>query len=212
MKGKFIVFSGMDASGKTTNRNHVDMRLNSILGLEYAITREPGGTPFAEDIRERYLLSEEFKFPTIAEALLFYAARVDHTQSLIKPYLDRGVHVLTDRYYDSSLAYQTVFCPETRDVHNACKPFLQHPDLTLLFDVPAEVGLERMLKSRGAGKMDKIEKRGIEYFRKVRDNFLSMANEDPNTVVIDATQPLSVVMDQTWHHVKQCLGLKTDED
>lgn len=208
--GKFIVFSGMDACGKTTNRNHVDMRLNST-GIDYAITREPGGTAFAEKMRE-IVLSDAYEIPSLSQLMMFYAGRVEHTKNLIVPYLERGFHVLTDRYYDTSLAYQSIDCAETQIVHDACMPHLRTPDLTLLFDVPAEVAIDRMNKSRGADKMDKFERRGVAYFEQVRNNFLSMANEDPNTVVIDATQPLSVVMDQTWHHVKQCLGLKTDED
>lgn len=208
--GKFIVFSGMDACGKTTNLTHVDMRMNST-GIDYAMTREPGGTPFAERIRE-LILSDDYDVPPLSEVLMFYTGRVDHTKNLIVPYLERGFHVLSDRYYDSSLAYQSVDCPETHALHELCKPHLRVPDLTLLFDVPAEIGLERMKKSRGADKMDKIEKRGIAYFTQVRNNFLSMASNDPNTIIIDATKPLSVVMDETWNHVKQCIGYKTDED
>lgn len=208
--GKFIVFSGMDACGKTTNRNHVDMLLNST-GIDYAITREPGGTPFAERIRE-LILTDEFDVPPLSEVLMFYTGRVEHTANLIVPYLERGFHVLTDRYYDSSLAYQSIQCPETQAIHDACAKHLRVPDLTLLFDVPADVALARMEKTRGPGVMDKIEKRGIEYFTQVRNNFLSMASNDPNTIIIDATQPLSAVMDETWNHVKQCIGHRTDED
>lgn len=207
--GKLIVFSGMDACGKTTNRNHVDMRLNST-GIGYACTREPGGTPYAEAMR-KLILSKEFDAPPLSEVLMFYAGRVEHTKTLIKPYLERGYHVLTDRYYDSSLAYQSIQCPETKAIHDACFPHLVVPDMTLLFDVPAEVALERMQRTR-SGEMDKIENRGLEYFTQVRNNFLTMASNDPNTIVIDATRPLSEVMDVTWNHVKHCIGYETDED
>lgn len=207
--GKLIVFSGLDASGKTTNRNHVDMRLNSS-GIDYAMTREPGGTPFAEAMRE-LILCNKYDTPPLSEVLMFYAGRVEHTKSLIKPYLERGYHVLSDRYYDSSLAYQSIKCPETKAIHDACFPHLVVPDLTLLFDVPAEVAIERMTRTRGALAMDKIETRGLEYFTQVRNNFLNMADLDPNTIIIDATKPLAEVMDETWQHIKQCIGYHSDD-
>lgn len=208
--GKFIVFSGMDASGKTTNRNHIDMRLNST-GIDYACTREPGGTNYADAMRE-LILSDKYSYPPLSEVLMFYAARVEHTKTLIDPYLRRGYHVISDRYYDSSLAYQAIECPQTKAIHEACLPELRVPDMTLLFDISPEIAFQRMVKDRGLAKMDKFEKRGIEFFTQVRNNFLDMASNDPNTIILDAAQPLSVVMDATWKHIKHCIGYETDED
>jgi dTMP kinase len=209
MNGKFIVFSGLDASGKTTNRNHIDLRLNNT-NVNYVMTREPGGTPFAEKVRE-LILSREYEVPALTETLLFYAARIDHTKNFIDPWIERGYHVLTDRYYDSTLAYQTIQCEEVLQVHTACLPKLRKPDLTLMYDIPAEIALERMFRSRGAAVMDKIEMRGLEYFNSVRNNFLSMARDDSSTIIIDATKPLSDVLEESWRLVSTFLGISINE-
>lgn len=205
MTGKFIVFSGLDASGKTTNRTIVNDRLlesGAAYGKDFILTREPGGTPYAERIRE-LILDKQYETPPLTELLLFYAARVDHTQSVIIPALENGTHVLCDRYYDSSLAYQSILCEETFAVHNACSAKLRAPDLTLLFDIPADVALARMQKSRGSAVMDKIELRGIEYFEQVRENFLNMAKDDRSTIVIDANRDIETVSAEVWHHIKR---------
>lgn len=204
MTGKFIVFSGMDASGKSTNRDYVDAQLQRVgakYSTDYILTREPGGTPFAERLRE-LILSKAYEIPSLTEALMFYAGRIDHTQNVIIPHLERGCHVLSDRYYDSTLAYQSIICEETFAIHNVCSKHLRAPDLTLVFDIPASVALERMQKSRGRAAMDKIESRGVEYFEQVRDNFLNMAKDDRNSVVIDANRPLEEVQAETWNRIK----------
>ena len=204
MTGKFIVFSGLDASGKTTNLQHVDSLLTRA-GVNFARTREPGGTAFAEKMRS-LILDPSGDIPPLSEVLSFYAARVDHTEKVIRPYLDRGYHVLCDRYYDSSLAYQSVFCEETRTIHNACASHLCVPDLTILFDIPAEVSAARLSTERGV--LDRIERLGTEYFREVRSNFLELARNDPNTVIVDGTQPVRVVLEETASIISKFLEIE----
>lgn len=208
MTGKFIVFSGLDASGKTTNRDHVDIQLRDKQ-VDYSITREPGGTVFAERIRE-LLLSPEHSISPLSEVMMFYAARLDHTEKLIIPYLEKGYHVLCDRYYDSTWAYQSPICPEVCAVHSICMNHLRKPDMTILYDIPAELAFERIIKNRGveAAKNDRFESRSLEYFNKVRDNFLNLAKDDPSYVVLDASRPLSEVLVDTWNNVKTCLGIE----
>lgn len=203
MAGKFIVFSGLDASGKTTNLQHVDSLLTKA-GVDFARTREPGGTMFAEKMRS-LILDPASEIPPLSEVLSFYAARVDHTEKVIQPYLNRGYHVLCDRYYDSSLAYQSVFCNETRAIHTACLSHLCVPDLTILYDVPAEVSAARLQSERGT--LDRIERLGAEYFSEVRANFLELAVNDPNTLIVDGTQPIRAVLEETASIISKFLEI-----
>jgi dTMP kinase len=186
MKGKFITVEGIDGAGKTTVVDYICHVLRSE-GIEFIRTREMGGTPTAEQVRE-VILGAPTPLDHITEMLLCFAARVDHTNKVIKPALDRGVWVVCDRYTDSTTAYQGFGGAEGIAVEvNWLDRFALNnftPDKTLLLDLPAATALSRL-----EGSKDAIESRGVEYFEKVRKGFLAIHRGAVDRMqVIDASQ------------------------
>lgn len=198
-KGKskplFVSFEGIDGSGKTTQSKLFAEALKSVTGLETIWTREPGGTPTAEDIREIILRDcEENTFPTKAEALLYYASRLFHTDNVVKPTLDKGVNVVTDRYFDSTVAYQTArgasTIPEMLELNEWCLNGFK-PDLTFLINIPPEVSKDRTAK-RGA--LDRLEKSHDSFMEMARLTFLHLAHLEPTRfIVIDGSADVDTV-------------------
>jgi dTMP kinase len=190
MAGLFITLEGMDGAGKST---HIPTMLNLLAasGREVVATREPGGTPLGEQLRE-LLLHQEMHVET--ESLLMFAARAEHLQQLILPALARGAIVLSDRFTDASYAYQCgargLPLAKMQALENWVQGDLQ-PDLTLLFDVPVEVSLQRLA---GARTPDKFEAQGAEFFARLRAQYLARAAEFPQRFrVIDANRSLEQV-------------------
>ncbi|AFH14732.1 thymidylate kinase [Pseudomonas phage Lu11] len=208
MKGLFIALESLEAAGKGTATDYVGGWARRR-GLDMVFTREPGGTEFAEPIRA-HMLSWEGKVPPACQALLSYAARVEHTQSHIIPSLNRGAHVFTERYYASALAYQTQTYAETQKVHDLVSQYLVKPDLTILLDISPELSLERMQKSRVERgiELDEFEKKPIEYFRGVRDAYY--AQIDDSWAIVDASQPLPEVERQILAILDKKLGLTNE--
>lgn len=196
MIGKLIVLEGIEACGKGSTATHVR---NKWSRDKMITTREIGGTPYAELVREQMLSKTMFPdLLPISELLMCYAARADHTSKIIKPYMENGIHVFSERYYDSTRAYQTALFPDGDDtverVHEASLPFIIKPDITIYLDITVDLSMERMLKYRGRDVMDKIESRGIEYLEKVRQNYLN--NADESYRFVDASLPLADVLAQ----------------
>lgn len=192
-QGKFISFEGVDGAGKST---HVDAVVQSLRdrGLQVVATREPGGTPLGEKLRE-LLLHEPMHLET--EALLMFAARREHIAEVIQPALHRGDWVISDRFTDASFAYQgggrQLSLDKLRALEAWVHPDLQ-PDLTLLFDVPLEVARQRLSSGRA---LDKFEQEKDEFFQRVREVYLMRAQSFPSRIhVIDSTQPVAVVSKQ----------------
>jgi dTMP kinase len=190
MAGLFITLEGMDGAGKST---HIPTMLSLLAatGREVVATREPGGTPLGEQLRE-LLLHQEMHVET--ESLLMFAARAEHLQQLILPALARGAIVLSDRFTDASYAYQCgargLPLAKMQALENWVQGDLQ-PDLTLLFDVPVEVSLQRLA---GARTPDKFEAQGAEFFACLRAQYLARAAEFPKRFrVIDANRSLDQV-------------------
>lgn len=190
MAGLFITLEGMDGAGKST---HIPTMLNLLAasGREVVATREPGGTPLGEQLRE-LLLHQEMHVET--ESLLMFAARAEHLQQLILPALARGAIVVSDRFTDASYAYQCgargLPLAKMQALENWVQGDLQ-PDLTLLFDVPVEVSLQRLA---GARTPDKFEAQGAEFFARLRAQYLARAAEFPQRFrVIDANRSLEQV-------------------
>jgi dTMP kinase len=190
MAGLFITLEGMDGAGKST---HIPTMLSLLAatGREVVATREPGGTPLGEQLRE-LLLHQEMHVET--ESLLMFAARAEHLQQLILPALARGAIVLSDRFTDASYAYQCgargLPLAKMQALENWVQGDLQ-PDLTLLFDVPVEVSLQRLA---GARTPDKFEAQGAEFFARLRAQYLARAAEFPQRFrVIDANRSLEQV-------------------
>lgn len=189
-KGKFITLEGMDGAGKST---HIPTILAMLAkkGLEVVSTREPGGTPLGERLRE--LLLHEAMHPE-TETMLMFAARREHIAQVILPALERGAYVLSDRFTDATYAYQCgakgVDIDKVRLLERWVQETLQ-PDLTLLFDVPVSVSLERLATAR---MPDKFEREGAAFFEKLRQAYLNRALESPLRFrIIDANQPLDKV-------------------
>lgn len=193
MSGLFITLEGPEGAGKSTNRDYLAGHLQDQ-GLNVLLTREPGGTPLAERIRELLLAPSEEKMDADAELLLVFAARAQHLAQVIRPALARGDVVLCDRFTDATYAYQGGGRGLSAERIAVLETFVQgglQPDLTLLFDLPVEVGLSR---AAARGRLDRFEQEGQAFFEAVRQAYLSRAGEDPQRyVMIDAAQPLAQV-------------------
>lgn len=188
--GKFISLEGMDGAGKSTHIPTI-IRLLEARGIDVVSTREPGGTPLGEQLRE--LLLHAPMHPE-TEAMLMFAARREHIAEVIIPALMRGAYVLTDRFTDATYAYQCgakgVASHKILQLEDWVQAGLQ-PDLTLLFDVPAAVSLQRLSTARAP---DKFEREGVEFFEKLRSSYLERAAQFPQRFrVIDANQSLEKV-------------------
>ncbi len=193
MTGKFISFEGIDGAGKSTHIGFVADYL-AAQGKQVTSSREPGGTPLGEKLRE-LLLHEKMHLET--EALLMFASRREHIAQVIEPALARGEWVLSDRFTDASFAYQgggRGLDLAKMDVLEAwVHPELQ-PDLTLLFDVPLEVARLRLDASR---TLDKFEREHADFFNACRNEYLRRARQFPQRIaVIDSTQSIEATRDQ----------------
>lgn len=193
MHGKFITIEGTEGVGKTTNIEFIQTWLNQQQ-VDFVTTREPGGTPLAEQIRELLLTPRDEKVCNSAELLLMFAGRAQHLDQVIVPAIQSGLCVVCDRFTDATYAYQgfgrgmdsTLIAHLERLVQAELRP-----DLTLILDIPVEIGLQRA-SQRSAP--DRFEREQTEFFERVRQGYLSIAaNEPERCVVIDASQPLEDV-------------------
>jgi dTMP kinase len=213
-RGKFITFEGGEGGGKTTQSAILAERLRRV-GINVLQTREPGGTPRAEAIREVLLSGQAKKFGPLGEAVLFYAARESHLELAIRPALERGTWVICDRFSDSTRAYQgaagglPVYVIETID--RAVVGSTQ-PDLTIIFDLPPELGLKRAAKRKAqsasgeasGASPDRFETMNIAFHRSLREEFLAIAKAEPKRcVVIDASETARRVEDKIWALVRE---------
>ncbi|BAQ73509.1 dTMP kinase [Pseudomonas protegens] len=193
MTGLFITLEGPEGAGKSTNREYLAERLRAA-GIEVVLTREPGGTPLAERIREVLLTPGEEVMNADTELLLVFAARAQHLATVIRPALARGAVVLCDRFTDSTYAYQGAGRGLSLERIEALERFVQgelRPDLTLVFDLPVDVGLAR---ASARGRLDRFEQEGQAFFQKVRQAYLTRAAAAPQRYcLVDAAQPLARV-------------------
>lgn len=192
-RGIFITIEGPEGAGKSTLAETIERYLCQR-NMKCLRTREPGGTPLAEQLRDvlkRHSGSE--KLHTATELLLMEAARVQHVEELIRPALESGVSVICDRFYDSTSAYQG----GARNVDMATIDFLNnyavngcHPDLTILLDLPVECGFERTSKrEQTLGKFDRFEQENIAFHQTVRNSFLKLAEQNSSRIkVVDANR------------------------
>ena len=193
MKGLFVTLEGPEGAGKSTNREYLADRLRAR-GLDVVLTREPGGTPLAERIRDLLLTPADEPMAIDTELLLVFAARAQHLAQVIRPALARGAVVLCDRFTDATYAYQGGGRGLPLERIAQLETFVQgdlHPDLTLIFDLPVEVGLAR---AAARGRLDRFEQEGMCFFEAVRSAYLQRAEAAPSRYrVLDAGQPLSAV-------------------
>ena len=194
MKGLFITFEGPDGSGKTTQMRRLVERLQAK-GESVVVTREPGGTPIGDRIRELLLSPDHKEMEDQTEVLLYAASRAQHVREVIVPALEAGNIVVCDRFVDASIAYQGYglgLKPGTvADINRFATGGLQ-PDRTYLLDVPVSVSRERLLLRAGAAggtALDRIEQKESAYHERVREGFLLIASNEPQRVLrIDADQ------------------------
>jgi dTMP kinase len=194
-RGLFVTLEGIEGAGKSTVAAIAGKWLERA-GHTVRLTREPGGTPLAERIRQIVLARGEEALPPLAETLLMFAARAQHVAGVIRPALARGEWVVCDRFTDATRAYQG----SARGVDGELIETLAQavhgdltPDCTLLLELPVQVGLQRVRARRGAGS-DRFEAETVEFFEKVRAGYLKLARADPQRFrIIDATTPLAQV-------------------
>jgi dTMP kinase len=196
MKGKFITVEGIEGVGKTTNIGFIHTLLSDA-GKDVVLTREPGGTPLGEAIRGLLLDPEYTGMDPNCELQLMFAARAEHLARVIRPAVEAGQWVLCDRFTDATYAYQGGGRGLDTDKIKALEQLVQgdfRPDLTLLLDVPVEIGLER---AGNRSTPDRFEQEQVEFFERVRQAYLDMARtHDGRYRVIDASQPLEAVQRQ----------------
>lgn len=206
MQGLFITFEGGEGAGKSTQIARLSEYLRSD-GEDVLVTREPGGTPGAEAARHVILSGAAESLGPAMEAILFAAARNDHVEQLIRPALQSGRTVLCDRYIDSSRVYQGVtgnLDPQLmRAIERTAINGLM-PDLTIILDLPAEIGLQRANARRGTDVADRFEKETVELHIKRREAYLAIANAEPNRCkVVAADRPVDVISAEIIAYVDQ---------
>lgn len=195
-RGCFITIEGTEGVGKSTNVEFIRQYLSNK-GIDLRLTREPGGTPLAEEIRELLLQPRDEKVSDDAEILLVFAARAQHVDQVIKPSLEQGQWVLSDRFTDATFAYQGA----GRGISwNRIQQLEQYvlgdlrPDLTILLDLPVDVGIAR---ARERGALDRFEQEKHDFFEKVRQGYHHRLRAEPDRfALIDASQPLDNVQQQ----------------
>ncbi len=204
--GVFISFEGGDGVGKSTQIKRLAERLSTV-GWDVVTTREPGGSPGAEAIRKLLVEGDKDKWSPMTEALLMVAARRDHLERVIAPALERGAVVITDRFSDSTMAYQGM--AGALGTHAAATLHAlvvgdNNPDLTIILDLPIEEGLRRA--SDRAGAETRFESKGEQFQQAVREAFLTIARSDPGRcVVIDAGGAVEETERAVWRAVESRL-------
>jgi dTMP kinase len=200
-RGKFISFEGGEGSGKSTQIKKLAERLDKAK-LRTIVTREPGGSPGAEIIRHLVLSGMGKLLGPEAETLLFAAARDDHVRTVIQPALSQGLWVLCDRFFDSTRAYQGRLGQVAPAVLNAMQRVTigdLKPDLTIILDIPVEVGLKRAAARRGNGAPDRFEAEDVKFHQDLRDAYRQIAAEEPQRcALIDANADADMVAARVW--------------
>ncbi len=193
MKGKFIVLEGLEGAGKSTAHRAIVEELQQQGITDLVFTREPGGTPLAEKLRQLIKHETEEAVCDKAELLMLYAARIQLVENLIKPALAAGKWVIGDRHDLSSQAYQGGGRQIDQHLLATLKQTVLgdfEPDLTVYLDIDPAVGLAR---ARGRGELDRIERQDLDFFHRTRARYLQLIENNPKAVIINAEQPLEKV-------------------
>jgi dTMP kinase len=205
-RGRFVTFEGGEGSGKSTQIQTLADRLNSAK-LRAIVTREPGGSPGAEIIRHLVLSGMGKLLGPEAETLLFAAARDDHVRTVIQPALKQGIWVLCDRFSDSTRVYQGKLGQVAPAVLNAMERVTigdLKPDLTIILDVPVEVGMQRAAQRRGSDAPDRFEAEDVKFHQELRDAYRQIAASEPQRcVLIDAAADPAAVAAQVWSALRE---------
>jgi len=192
-RGRFVTFEGTEGVGKSTQLENAANTLKQ-LGIDFIVTREPGGTPMAENIRELLLAPREEPVHETTELLLMFAARAQHLYNRILPALDKGQWVLCDRFTDATFAYQGGGRGVSAERIALLESLVQgevRPDHVILLDAPVETGMARAKKR---GELDRFEQEALAFFQRIRDTYLERATAMPGKYhVVNAALPLEQV-------------------
>ena len=192
-RGIFITIEGVEGVGKSTNIEFIKKYLDN-LNIDYLVTREPGGTLLAENIRDLLLSIDDDSPVELCELLLIFSARAQHIQKVIEPALERGIWVICDRFTDATYAYQGGGRGMNTGLISELETMVQgslRPDLTIILDLDPETGLSR---ARNRGELDRFEREHVEFFIKVREAYLQIATDFPKRcAVINAGKELGEV-------------------
>jgi dTMP kinase len=210
VRGQFITFEGTEGVGKSTQLTNAASTLD-LMGVDYIVTREPGGTPMAEAIRELLLAPRDEPVNEITELLLMFAARAQHLHTRILPALESGQWVLCDRFTDATFAYQGGGrgVPEQRiTLLEALVQGDIRPDHVIVLDAPVDTGMAR---ARRRGELDRFEQEDLDFFQRIRDAYLARARAQPARYhVIDAARPLAEVSEQVSELLSQWVNCSRD--
>lgn len=206
MLGKFITIEGTEGVGKSTNIAFIEAQLTAA-GKSVLVTREPGGTPLAEELRTLLLKKRDEDFDASAELLTVFAARAQHLNTVIRPALEKGRWVLCDRFTDATFAYQGygrgLPLDEIRELETMVQRGLQ-PSTTFLLDIDVSIGLER---AKARAELDRFEMEKTTFFEKVRQGYLTRVSENPERFcVVDASQPLAQVQRNIRQYLDELLN------
>ena len=203
MKGKFITLEGIEGSGKSTNLESIKSVLDQKK-IEYVITREPGGGPLGSHLRKLLLDKEQSISPSV-EMLLMMADRKDHVDNLINPNLNKGICVISDRYLDSTIAYQGGGRQLDTDLINSLSVTLKlpTPDLTLLFDLPVDVALQRAAER---SELDRFEREPKDFHSRIRDSYLELASNNHRIKTVDSSKDAKLVSKQVEKYLSEFLN------
>mgnify|MGYP003546863576 FL=1 len=208
MTALFITFEGPEGAGKTTVLQHIAQRMQHD---DVLFTREPGGIDIAEKIREVILNKEHTAMHERTEALLYAAARAQHFFEIVKPALERGQHVVCDRFIDSSLAYQGYARGIGMDAVKGINEFAigeYMPDVTIFFDIQPEDGLAR-IAAAAERETNRLDVEGLAFHHKVYEGYQRVVKENPQRVrVVNANQPLEQVVADVWDILSEVLDVK----
>ena len=204
MRGKFITLEGIEGSGKSTSLDTISKNLETR-NIEFIVTKEPGGGPLGKDLR-KMLLDKKTSISSEVELLLMMADRKNHIDNIVEPSLEKGVWVISDRYLDSSYAYQgggrQIDVSKIDLLTELLK--LPIPDLTLLFDLSPEIALQR---AKNRSELDRFESEPIDFHQRIREAYLTLANDNiERYVVIDASKDIQNVKDQVQKQLNQFIN------
>ena len=204
MRGKFITLEGIEGSGKSTSLDTISKSLETH-NIEFIVTKEPGGGPLGKDLR-KMLLDKKTSISSEVELLLMMADRKNHIDNIVEPSLEKGIWVISDRYLDSSYAYQgggrQIDVSKIDLLTELLK--LPIPDLTLLFDLSPEIALQR---AKNRSELDRFESEPMDFHQRIREAYLTLANDNiERYVVIDATKDIQNVKDQVQKQLNQFIN------
>ena len=203
MQGKFITLEGIEGSGKSTNLETVKSILDQYK-IDYVLTREPGGGPLGPHLRKLLLDKDQSISPSV-EMLLMMADRKDHVDNLINPNLDKGIWVISDRYLDSTIAYQGGGRQLDINLITSLSASLKlpTPDFTLLFDLPVDVALER---AKERSELDRFEREPKDFHSRIRESYLELASTNHRIKTIDSSKDFETVSIQVENHLNEFLN------